>query len=36
MYGGIHFREAVVNGEALGHDVGRQIVAKLAIGRISE
>ena len=34
MYGGIHFREAVVNGEALGHEVGRQIVARLAVGRM--
>jgi hypothetical protein len=36
MYGGIHFREAVVNGEALGHEVGRQIVAGLAVGRMNE
>jgi len=36
MYGGIHFKEAVVNGEALGHDVGRQIVAGLAVGRMNE
>ena len=31
MYGGIHFREAIVNGEDMGRQVGEQLVAKLQV-----
>ncbi len=36
LYGGIHFREAVVNGEQLGREVGDQIVARLQLTRVAD
>ena len=36
LYGGIHFREAVENGEKMGRDVGDQIVARLQLTRVAD
>ncbi len=36
LYGGIHFREAVENGEKMGREVGDQIVARLQLTRAGD
>lgn len=35
MYGGIHFREAIENGKLLGQDIGRQIVERFGLSKLT-